>query len=131
MVTDSQGISDTKSSFIMIMNMSKVPEVTISNITGPYGVSAIICNKGCIDANNVSWQIRISNILVNNITKGHFSCVPKRCCQEIQSSIFHGFGIIDVNIIVDANNMQQISNRCKGFMIGKYIFPILFDRSVV
>lgn len=130
-VTDSQGISDTKSSFVIIENMSKVPEVTISNITGPYGVKAIICNKGCIDAYNVSWQIRISNIFVNNITKGQLTCVPKRCCQEIQSSICRGFGIIDVNIIVDADYLQQISYRCKGIMIGKYIFPILYYHSTV
>ena len=126
-VTDGNGISDSDSTTVTIRNMSKVPELVIDDISGIIGIHALIVNKGCIDATNIEWTILMMGGLGNNvdvIDKGNILCLEQKCCQEIQSKIITGFGLLDVTVLVKADNMNRISKQCKAIILGQIILPI-------
>ena len=123
-VTDANGITDSDITTAQITNMSKVPELIITNITGSMGVHAVISNQGCIDAQKIIWEIQVYGGILDhiaNIDNGNISCLKQKCCCEIKSSKINGFGLVDIAIFVDAKNMHRISKRCKGFLIGEYL----------
>ena len=105
--------------------MSKVPELIITNISGVYGLHATVVNKGSIDATNVLWQIHMNNRFLNHITIGECSCIKIKCCEQINSNLFKGFGLININIIVEADNIERICKQFKAVIIGNFIFPLL------
>ena len=121
-VTDALKISDSDKTIAQINNMSKIPELVIKNISGVYGLHATIINEGCVDATNIHWQIRINNKFLNHITIGNISCIKKKCYQQINSTLFKGFGLVTINILIDADNMERISKQCSAFIIGNFVF---------
>ncbi len=126
-VKDANGIMDSDETTAIISNMSKVPELIIENITGPIGIHSIVSNKGCIDAVNVEWEIIVHGGLFNQIEGydcGSISCIKQKCCYEIYLYEISGVGFVDVTVYVKANNMNQISRRCLGFLTGQYFLPI-------
>lgn len=122
-VTDVFQISDSDTTFAQIYNMSKAPELIIKNISGVYGLHATIINKGSVDATNIHWQIRMNNRFLNHITTGNISCIKKKCYQQINSNLFKGFGLITINILVEADNMGRISKQCSAIIIGNFVLP--------
>lgn len=126
-VSDGTKASNSDETTAYIMNMSKVPELVIKNITGPLGIHATIANQGCVDANDVCWQIHFTGGPTNHIqecTMGSIPCIHRCCCCEIRSELFMGFGLVHINLFVDAMNMQRINKVCTAIMFGNYVFPI-------
>ncbi|MBS3802905.1 MAG: PKD domain-containing protein [Candidatus Thermoplasmatota archaeon] len=126
-VKDANGISDADETSATIINMSKVPELIIENISGYYGIHAGIANKGCVDATNIEWQIKIHGGFNNQIIAVDTGSIPylkQNCCCEINSNEFHGFGLVNVIIFVEADNMHRISKRCTGLLFGQYFITI-------
>jgi hypothetical protein len=88
------------------------------------GVHAVISNQGCVDAQKITWEIQVHGGLLGhiaNIDSGNISCLKQKCCCEIKSSKINGFGFVDIAVFVDAKNMNRISKRCKGFLVGEYL----------
>lgn len=121
-VTDSLDITRLDTTIAWITNMSKVPELIITNVSGSVGLQATICNRGCVDATNIFWQIHIHNNFVDNTSRGNISFIKKKCSQEIASNVFSGFGFVEINIVVKADNMNRISKEYGAMMIGRYLF---------
>jgi hypothetical protein len=125
-VTDKSDASSSDVTIAHIMNMSKIPELVIVNITGLVGLHATISNQGCIDAYNVEWEIHFTGGSLNNIeecTTGKIDCIHRCCCCKIGSELFMGFGIVKIDILVDATNMQRINKQVTAVMFGNYVYP--------
>ncbi len=123
-VTDTVHVTKTDITTVEIINMSKTPELIIANITGNLGITATICNKCCVDAENIQWKIYITNRFFEEVTQGNISIIEKMCSQQIRSQVFNGFGFMKVDVQVTADNMKYISKQTDAVMIGKYIFPL-------
>ncbi len=128
-VIDRLDVSGYDETFVQIMNMSKIPELIIKNISGPLGIEATIKNKGCIDATNITWTIHICNNIFCYMTLGTIERLKRNCCQQVKSNLFNGIGIVNVEILVNADNMHQISEQCKAIMFGKYIIPLVKSKT--
>lgn len=123
-VEDSVGISNSDTTTAFITNMSKVPELIITNVSGVSKLHATILNVGDCDATEIYWEIHINNMFFKNITKGNISCIKKKCCHEIHSNPINRFGIVNVNILVEADNMDRISKQFMALTIGRFIIPL-------
>jgi hypothetical protein len=123
-VTDDMGNDGYDRTAVTIRNMSKIPELIITNISGGFGIQAFISNEGCINATNIEWDITIKGgvlKLINHEERGSFPYIGKHCCESIYCDTVEGLGSIDIVICVKATNMERVMKTAKGFVVGTYI----------
>jgi len=123
-VTDAIGNDGYDRTVVTIRNMSKIPELIITNVSGGFEIQALIINEGCINATDIQWSIMVQGgflNLINHETSGTFTCIEQHCCESIGCDDAEGLGSINVVIYVEATNMERVMKTARGFVVGTYI----------
>jgi len=114
---DTNGMESGWSTPIMVHILSG-PVIAIGNITGGFGVTATVNNKGAGPATNVNWSISLTGglILLGRHTTGMLSTIPPGFSPEIQSGFILGIGSISITVAVGG-----VEKTAQGFLIGPFV----------
>ncbi|MEM0466961.1 MAG: C25 family cysteine peptidase [Candidatus Thermoplasmatota archaeon] len=78
------------------------PILEIRNITGGFGITAVIMNTGDAQATDINWTICVSGGILNRIhkqTNGMISQLPENTSQVISHPWFFGLGTIEITLV--------------------------------
>ncbi len=110
---------------ITIISNSK-PDLKIKNITGLFGISASIINKGDANASDVKWSIELDGGLVlmpfERCQNGTFSKIKTGEDESISTFIF-ALGRINIKIEVECSDSSD-KETVSAFALGPFILNI-------
>jgi hypothetical protein len=102
----------------LMVHLEAGPIIEIGNITGGFGITTTVNNKGAGIAKNVNWSITLTGglVLLGHHTTGSFSVIQPGFSPKIHSSFV--FGIGSLTITVTAASTQ---NEAKAFLLGPFV----------
>ena len=114
---DTEGRESAWSTPLMV-HIESGPEIELGNITGGFGVTTTVNNKGAGIARNVNWSITLTGVLVllGRHTTGSFSVIQPGFSPKIHSDFL--FGIGPLTITVTAASAEKTA---KAFLLGPFI----------
>ena len=101
-----------------MVHIESGPEIELGNITGGFGVTTTVNNKGAGVARNVNWSIMLTGglVLLGRHTTGSFSVIQPGFSPKIHSDFL--FGIGSLTITVTAASAEKTA---KAFLLGPFI----------
>ncbi len=124
-VTDAlfQNASDTSTATITPLPQ---PNLVIRNITGGFGVNAVIQNIGNADATNVSWNITLKGgfLLLGNRTAARITRIQPGQNVSVKSSLIIGLGKSTITVAATCNERVSTEKATYGFIILIFVFGV-------
>jgi outer membrane protein assembly factor BamB len=124
-VTDAlfQNASDTSTATISPLPQ---PDLVIRNITGGFGVNAVIQNIGNADATNVSWNITLKGgfLLLGNRTAARITRIQPGQNVSVKSSLIIGLGKSTITVAATCNERVSTEKATYGFIILIFVFGV-------
>ena len=109
------GWSDTIS-----INILAAPLIEIGEITGGFGVSAVIKNIGAGEAENVEWTIQLQGLVVLGREKtGKFDKIMPGFGPSAKTGFVLGFGPIQITVTAD-----EAEKKVNALLIGPFVLNI-------
>ncbi len=96
---------------------SIMPKINIKDVSGGLGVSAEIKNNGILPAENITWSINLTGVLlIGKHTKGKIERIAPGESVTISSDFIFGLGKTMITIVADG----AVKTR-KGFIFGPFV----------
>ncbi len=115
------------STIVTITEPPQVAELEITSISGFLGVNVVITNIGEVVATNIEWNISISGGILDLVDVkevGETNELAVDSTVEVKTGMFFGFGKINTNIDVDAENADKVEGNYSAFLFGPIILGI-------
>jgi outer membrane protein assembly factor BamB len=102
------------------------PELVIRNITGGFGINAVIQNIGDADATNVSWNITLKGgfIFLGNRTAARVTRIQPGQDVSLKSSLIIGLGRSTITVFATCNEGVSTKKETYGFVILIFVFGV-------
>jgi hypothetical protein len=120
-VKDELGTTATDTAEVTITTIESQPNIKIDQITGRFGVSAIIRNNGTAAATNLNWSIDVSGgfLLRSGYTHDVISELAVNASKTITSSGLWGIGSITIDVQIGDTHKQA-----KAFLLGPLVLGV-------
>jgi len=114
---DTEGLESAWSSPLMV-HIESGPEIELGNITGGFGVTATVNNKGAGVARNVNWSITLTGglVLLGRHTTGTFSVIQPGFSPKIHSDFLFGIGSLTITVTA-----ATVEKTAKAFLLGPFV----------
>jgi len=102
-------------------------ELSITDPTGPIGVSTSIKNIGENPATNVAYEFTVNGGILGMINKNNTDTIAELAIgaeESLSSGLIFGFGSIDIEISADADNADPVSKTKTAFVLGPFVLKI-------
>jgi len=102
------------------------PELSIEDIAGGFGVSAVIKNTGDGDATDVEWTINLDGglIILGKETKGTITTIPAGDEETIKSSLIFGIGKPTITITAECYEGASDAQTASGLVILFFVLGV-------
>jgi outer membrane protein assembly factor BamB/PKD repeat protein len=124
-VTDatSQNVSNTTTATI---TPAILPNLVVANITGGFGVNAVLKNVGEADATNVTWSITLKGgfIFLGNATTASITHIQAGSNASIKSSLIIGIGKSTITVTATCDEGVSAKGTANGFVILIFVFGV-------
>ena len=101
--------------------------LSITDPTGPIGVSTSIKNVGENPAENVVYEFTVKGGILGMIDKnitGDVASLAIGAEEPLSTGIVIGLGSVDINIMADADNADAVSKAKTAFVLGILVVRI-------
>lgn len=110
------------------MALQPRPVLEINSITGGFGVTSQIVNRGDVRAEEVTGEIEITGGLfgfVNVTTSNSISQLTSDDTLEVQARLFR-IGKIEIKCSATASNADEVTKRASGFLLGPLVLNVVY-----
>ena len=119
MAKDSEGHQSSWSDSITI-EIIAIPLIEVGEITGGFGVSAVIKNVGAIEATDVQWTITCDGLVfLGNEKTGTFDKIMPGFGPTATTGFIFGVGPVDITVTAD-----DAEKTVKAFLLGPFVLNI-------
>ncbi len=110
------------------MALQPRPVLEIKSITGGFGVTSQIVNRGEVNAEEVTGKLEITGGLfgfVNVTTSNSIAQLTSDDTLEVQARLFR-IGKIEIKCSASASNTDQVNKRASGFLLGPLVLNVVY-----
>jgi hypothetical protein len=102
------------------------PELEISDITGGFGISAMIDNVGDGEATDTEWSITLDGglIILGKETTGTIASIPAGESSEIKSGLIFGIGRPTITITAECAEGKSAEETASGLVILFFVLGV-------
>jgi len=102
------------------------PELEIGEISGGFGVSAVIKNIGNGEATDVNWSINLDGglIILGKETTGTIASIPAEDEATVKSSLILGIGSVTITVAADCAEGSPADKSANGFVILFFVIGV-------
>jgi len=123
------GLTQNTPDLIFGMEISAVaeePELEISEITGGFGVSAVIDNVGDGEATDTDWSITLDGglIILGKETTGTIASIPAGESAEIKSGLILGIGKPTITVTAECAEGKSAEGNATGFVLLFFVIGV-------
>lgn len=102
-------------------------ELSITDLTGPIGVSTGVKNIGENPATNVEYELTVTGGILGRVNVSVNDSVAELAIdaeEPISSGMFFGLGAIDITVTAVADNADEVEKTASAFLLGLFVIGI-------
>jgi len=105
---------------ISTINIVAIPLIEVGEITGGFGVNAIVSNIGAVEAENVEWTIQLQGLVILGREKtGTFDKIMPGFGPTAKTGFVFGFGPVQITVSAD-----ESEKTVDALLIGPFVLNI-------